>query len=160
MPSSAAPPAAPPTPVSFRRLAEHRPPGRSRVLRLVPGPAASSAGSAPAPALAPVPVPPPSRTELRRLLGAVLEILDGRRPARQLDELLPLSRQRILLGGTARVPGAAGGARRLRSVHPARIAAGVVELCGTVEQGDRARALVARLELRGGRWRFTLITLV
>jgi hypothetical protein len=155
IPAQAPEPRAPERPgppsVRFRPLAHCRPP--------VPESAtAARLAAASATEIPPAPTPPPGRAELRRLLGALLEILDGQRPARQLDDLLPLHRQQPLLRLVSRRPG--GVRRSLRSVHPARISERVVELCATVEQGQRIRALAARLERADNRWRFTSIALL
>lgn len=149
MSSSVALPYEPPTAkapvVHIRRLAEHQ----------VTSPAAPvpSGRPAPEPARRPSP-PPPSAHALSQFLLAVLEIVDGRRSPHQLEDLLPVSEYRSLLP-TTRTPNAER--RRLRSLHPHRTAAGVLELCATVQHGPRARALVGRLELRGDTWQFTLL---
>jgi hypothetical protein len=103
------------------------------------------------------PFPPPAPGELWRLLSTVLEIIDGRRPVGQLDDLLPVHRQRALLRELEK---RAKKRRKLLSLHASRINRGVLELCASVEQGNRVRALAARLELTRSRWRFASVTLL
>ena len=129
--------------VHIRPLAEHRYRARPR-LSLVGGRADRY-------------VPPPGIVEIRRMLTAVLEVLDGRRPVGQLAEILPRRSQAMLLNAQ-RVGGP--GSRTLRSVHLSRTTADLVDLCARIDQGRRSRALTGRLERRDGRWQFTLLAMV
>ena len=101
--------------------------------------------------------PPPTTAELWHVLGTVLEIVDGHRPAGQLDELLPTHRQAPLLRA---LENRTAVRRKLLSVHASLINREVVELCASVSHGKRVRALAARMELTGPRWRFVNITLL
>ena len=103
------------------------------------------------------PVPAPAPADLWLLLGRVLEIIDGRRPVGQLDELLPAHRQGTVLRELENRPGRR---RKLLSVHASRINHRAVELCASVEQGNRVRAMAARMELSRSRWRFTRLTML
>jgi hypothetical protein len=98
---------------------------------------------------------PPTPAELRRLLLAVLETLSGRRPPTQLDPLLTDVDLRVLRNLT----GPVSRHWTLRSVHPQLIGQ-AVELCASVEQNGRSRALAARLEPVGTRWRFATLRLL
>jgi uncharacterized protein DUF6459 len=101
--------------------------------------------------------PPPTVVEIRRLLKAILEILDGRRPVSQMAEILPRRCQPMLLNAArATNPGP----RTLRSVHLSRTTADVVDLCARIDQGRRSRALSGRLEQHDGRWQFTMLTMI
>lgn len=97
---------------------------------------------------------PPGVREVHRLLTAVLEILDGRRPVAQLAEILPRrSHQRLLAA-------CGPGPRILRSLHLMRTTGEVVDLCARVDLGMRSRALTGRLEHLAGRWHFTFLAVV
>lgn len=137
-----------PSPVFLNRLRTHRDAVAPRltVVRTVPPPRP-----------VPVPIPrPPNQQELRQRLREVLEVLDGRRPAGQLDLLLPEDEARRLLTWSRTAPAP----RRLRSVHPYRTTPTTIDLCATVDSGRRARAMVGRLEVRHDRWCFTLLRLI
>jgi hypothetical protein len=95
--------------------------------------------------------------EVRRLLRAVLEILDGRRPVGQLSEILPYQSQQAVL---AAAKAAGPGPRILRSLHLTRTTAAAVDLCARIDHGHRSRALTGRLELRDNRWQFTFLAVV
>jgi hypothetical protein len=127
--------------VSVRPLVEHRRIARPRLALVPPRP------PAPAPA-------PPNVEDIRRLLTGVVEVLDGRRPASQLDGLMPCKYQRALVAEIR------PGRRTLRSLHLSRTAPDVVDLCARVERLGRSRAIAGRLELRADRWRFTVLALV
>lgn len=110
------------------------------------------AGGPPA-AEAPVAVTPPGPTqaELRRLVGAVLEVLEGRRPVTQLKRYLGATCYEALRTR------AAAEARRRRShrlcrLHVSRPAARSIELCATVEVGDRMLAAAASVEIARHGW--------
>jgi hypothetical protein len=58
---------------------------------------------------------PPGRAELSGLLRLVLEVLDRRRPERQLEDWLPVGERRMLLQEAETAP---AGRWRLRSLRP------------------------------------------
>jgi hypothetical protein len=105
---------------------------------------------------------PPDRGDLpdpgsaaRRLLVALLEVRAGQRPLRQLGAYLSPA---VLLGlqtELARVPGPAGNGRSavLKSVHVCEPADAIAEISAVICSGSRHRAIAARLEGSGGRWR-------
>ena len=105
----------------------------------------------------PEPLEPPKAADIQRVLTGVLEVLDGRRPAGQLLDVLPCKYQRALLT-TALAAGP--GPRTLRSVHVSRTAADIVDLCARIEHGGRSRAMTGRMVARDGRWEFTLLAMV
>lgn len=96
----------------------------------------------------------PNIEEVRKLLVGVVEVLAGRRPAGQLDGLLPCKYQRAL---TAEIR---PGRQALRSLHLSRTGPDIVDLCARVERQGRSRAMAGRLELRADRWQFTVLTLI
>jgi len=99
----------------------------------------------------------PQVAEVRRLLTAVLEVLDGRRPIGQLSEILPRKCQRTLLtAARATDPGP----RILKSLHLSRTSADAVDLCARVDHGRRSRAMTGRLERHDGRWQFTMLAMI
>lgn len=100
------------------------------------------------------PAPAPNPEDVRRVLSAVLEVLDGRRPRNQLAALVPASWERLLAVGI--VPGN----RILKSVHLSRTTPTVVDLCARFENQNRSRAMAGRLELRADRWEFTVLAVV
>ncbi|HEX4724447.1 MAG TPA: Rv3235 family protein [Pseudonocardiaceae bacterium] len=101
--------------------------------------------------------PPPTVVEIRRLLTAMLEVLDGRRPVSQLAEIVPRRCQPMLLNAARAT---SPGTRTLRSVHLSRTTADVVDLCARIDHGRRSRALTGRLEQQNGRWQFTMLTMI
>jgi hypothetical protein len=107
------------------------------------------------PVWVPVPEPPSPPLDAARLLGFVLEVLDGRRAARLL-------RQVAVPGLAARL----GGAVRARSTrmvrvprvcHPSRF---VAELSVSVRREGKVLAVAARVEHQAGRWWFTSFTVL
>lgn len=133
--------------VVIRPLAEHRRVARPRLHLVVES----------RPAFEYEPPEPPKPTDVQRLLTGVLEVLDGRRPAVQLADVLPCKYQRALLT-TALAAGP--GPRTLRSVHLSRTALDTIDLCARVEHSGRSRAMTGRLMVRRGRWEFTLLAMV
>ncbi|WP_434438800.1 Rv3235 family protein [Lentzea sp. E54] len=132
-----------------RRLPAYEPPvGGSGFAAVVPRPR-------PRPVWVPVPEPPSPALDAARLVGVVLEVLDGRRSARLLREVV--------------VPALAGslsGLVRARSTrivrapwvcHPSRF---VAEISVTVRRESRMLAVAGRAEFRGGRWWFTAFTVL
>ncbi|RKT57459.1 Rv3235 family protein [Saccharothrix australiensis] len=87
----------------------------------------------------------------RRLLTAVVEAVDGRRPLTQL--------RGVLTAGTAAEVGravAAGEGVRLDGVRLCRVTHEVTELAGVVvTRRGKVRAVAARMEWAGDRWRCT-----
>jgi hypothetical protein len=88
-------------------------------------------------------------------LVALLEVRAGQRPLRQLGAYLSPA---VLLGlqtELARVPGPSGSGRSavLKSVHVCEPAEAVAEISAVICSGKRHRAIAARLEGSGGRWR-------
>jgi len=76
------------------------------------------------------------------LLRMLLEVLDGRRPARQLaDRLAPAA-----LGCLHGADRGAGGQRRLASLRICQPAIGVGEVAAVYRLSGRARAVAARFE--------------
>ena len=120
---------------------------------------------------APAPAPPPARERpadaarefvdahraITRVVRLALEVLDGRRPPAQLTSHFapgPLRYWRAATGQrTARAPARCG---RLRLCLPRT---GVAEVAVTCELDGRFRALAARFEHAGGRWRCTALRL-
>jgi hypothetical protein len=90
-------------------------------------------------------------------LRSVLEVLDRRRPERQLADWLPAAECRGLLREAETGP---AGPWRLRSVWPSVPAQGVVEVCATVEVGARTRAMVGRFERAEREWHCALLRMV
>ncbi|MDX3656833.1 Rv3235 family protein [Streptomyces sp. ID05-26A] len=107
------------------------------------------------PVWVPVPEPPSPALDAARLVGVVLEVLDGRRAVRLLREV-------AVPGLAARLSGMvrASSTRMVRAprvCHPARF---VAEISVTVRRSGRVLAVAARAEHRGGRWWFTSFTVV
>lgn len=94
----------------------------------------------------------------RRLVATMFEVVNGRRPARQLG---PLASQQVCAAFA--VSGSRGGrlARvvaespvpQIRSVHVGEPADGVAEIALTLTAGGRVHAVALRLEGLDGRWR-------
>ena len=99
----------------------------------------------------------------RRLLIGLIETASGRRPLAQLSAVLSPS---VAWGLAATFERAAkqrtphwtahGAVRSVRACEPA---AGVAEVCATLEARGRVRAVALRLEERDGRWRCTRLQL-
>lgn len=100
---------------------------------------------------------PPKAADIRRVLTGVLEVLDGRRPAGQLADVLPCRYQRALL---TKALASGAGPRMLRSVHVSRTMTDILDLCARVEHAGRSRAMTGRMVVREGRWEFTLLEMV
>ncbi|AHI01242.1 hypothetical protein GCM10010174_11540 [Kutzneria viridogrisea] len=97
------------------------------------------------------------RGVIRRLLAAVVEVLDGRRPVDQLrTQLTPMAHAalRTRVVRSSRTPG------KLRSLHLCAPGPRVVEACATIEVGGRVRAMAARFELAGDAVRCTVLRLL
>lgn len=96
---------------------------------------------------------------LRALLRVVLEVLDGRRPPSQLRNVLDEASYATLLS-RSRQAARAGRQHRLRTLHTCRPAAGVIEMCATIETSSAiarkpgALSVAGRVErTRTGAWR-------
>lgn len=117
-----------------------------------------------APAPPPVPLPLPDRNRrgpamalLRRLLGTVLEVLDGRRSASQLQGVLD---PRVYASLLTRVRLHAGARHRLHSLHTCQPRPDAIEWCATVLVSGKHRAIFAmagRMERHGQTWRCTTL---
>lgn len=139
---------------------------RPRLRRVVYEPApgeaplrTAPAGSAPIrPAPPPAVVPPDAREPITRLLRLACEVLDGRRPATHLAPHADPSVLRCWRAAAQRRPARRSPARfrRVRLCHPRPDAA---EVAVAVELDGGVRALAARFDLRGGRWRWTAVRL-
>ena len=116
-----------------------------------------------APSIAPLKAPsaPPTqlRTRARRYVQALVEVVDGDRPAIQLlrmstdavyDDLV--DRLDSLAGLSARGTSVGPLSTRVASVHVKQPDADVAEVSARTVQGGRSRALALRLEQRDGRW--------
>ena len=99
--------------------------------------------------------PPPPPLDAARLVVAVLEVLDGRRPCRSLQQLAQ-PRLAVLLGRSVHVR-TTRLLRPPRVCHPSRFAA---EIAATVRRDDRVLAVAARAEHRDGRWLLTAFTVL
>ena len=133
-----------------------------RVIDLIREARAAQPEPVPEPVTQKDPRPWPGNDEAAALAGCVvrplLEVLEGRRPLRQLTPLLaPDVLQRL---ASTLSPGA----RRLRNsdlrLHKVRAcvpAAGVIEACAVAQAGPRFRAVALRLEHRDERWRCTAL---
>ncbi|WP_329789114.1 Rv3235 family protein [Lentzea sp. DG1S-22] len=109
----------------------------------------------PRPVWVPEPDPPSPALDPLRLVGAVLEVLDGRRPARLLRE--------VAVPGLAVRLGAMVRARTTRMVRMPRVCRPsrfVAEMSATVRREGRVLAVACRVEHRGGRWWFTSFTVL
>lgn len=97
----------------------------------------------------------------RTLVQAVLEVLAGVRPVKQLKrDLTPELFATLQVALTSRPPddGRRPGGDAVRSLHVQERPEGIVEACATVVRGARSGALALRLEGLDGRWRCTVLT--
>lgn len=136
----------------LRRLVDVLPP---------PAPAAPESASGAAPLAVTQPATDHGASILaERVLRATVEILGGRRPARQVSPVLSPE----LLTYLATLQAVAGHLEpRMRKVFARQQAAGVVEAVALVELSTGVRALAARFEAQhdggGRRWRCTALQL-
>lgn len=123
-------------------------------------PALAPATALAAPVTATVTTPgsddPATRAVTLRLLQAVVEVLDGVRPAAHLrrhctEELGDAT------AALAPPPSVARGRSRLRGVRLCPVGPHAIEAAGVVHRPGRSRALAARLERDAGSWRFTAL---
>jgi len=108
------------------------------------------------------PVRPPTTEQATALVTtivrALLEVLEGRRPTRQLAPMLGpevLDRLETLMSLSARRIGHNG--LRLYKVRVCLPHASAIEGCAVVRAGHRFRALALRLELDSTRWKCTAL---
>ncbi|HUQ62084.1 Rv3235 family protein [Lentzea sp.] len=136
-------------PPVVRRLAAYEPPvGDAAWVAVIPLPR-------PRPVWQPEPEPPSPVLDAARLVGVVLEVLDGRRTARLLREVaVPALAGRL---GCSVRPRSTRMVRAPRVCHPSRL---VAEISVTVRREGRVLAVAARAEHRGGRWWFTAFTVL
>lgn len=80
----------------------------------------------------------------------LLEVVDGRRPVSQLRGRLD---ERAADSVLAAQRSGTGASRRVAMpVHVTRPSSRAFELCTTISEGERYRAVAARVELRRGAW--------
>lgn len=96
------------------------------------------------------------------LFGVLAEILDGRRPTAHLRPLCDedlYARAVTQLGADHRSArrGGRAGRSRVRGVRVCAVGPTAAEVSAVVHRDDRARALAARLERSGRRWRLTAL---
>ncbi|MGH3873250.1 MAG: Rv3235 family protein [Pseudonocardiaceae bacterium] len=141
-------------------IAEPRPqlPVLRRLVDLLPPPATSQAVATTQPATVTVPAADPEATALaERVLRAAVEIVAGRRPARQLSPVLGPDQLAYL----ARLKASASHLQpRVCKVFAQQQGAGVLEAVALVALNTGVRALAARFEVHtDGRWRCTALQL-
>jgi hypothetical protein len=107
---------------------------------------------------------PDPRAWSTRLAQATVEVLCGARPVAQLRRWTSDPVYEQLRRGVRRRSVRVSEPRRrperpprvvVRAVRVCEVAQGIVEACAVVDDGQRARALVLRLEGADGRWRCT-----
>lgn len=110
----------------------------------------------------------PLRERSARFMQALVEVLSGERPARQMaawmapDVYEQLNNRLMAHARAPRRPNAARGAK-IVSVHVAMVHSGAAEIAGRMVHRGRSRAIAVRLELqtthRGDQvWRCTALT--
>lgn len=137
-------------------IAEPRPqlPVLRRLVDILP--AASPATVTPPPATALPATDPAASVLAQQVLRAAVEILGGRRPARQLSAVLGPD----LLAYLMSLQVTAGHLEpRMRKVLPPQHAGGALEAVALVTMNTGVRALAARFEKHGSRWRCTALQL-
>ena len=103
--------------------------------------------------------PPEMHHRLVRLVAALLEVLDGSRPAAQLKMLIT---DDVREAATARAQESSGVRYRLRRLHSCRPTERAIELTAIVSTGvsDRDRAVAVRLDRRTDGWVCTALGLI
>lgn len=91
------------------------------------------------------------RVPVARILRLVLEVIDGRRPARQLDGVVAPSVLRY--ARAAHVAQRPTRVSRLQSLRVCRPTEQTLEAAAVVAFGQRVRAVAARFEHEQNRWR-------
>lgn len=125
-------------------------------LRALPGGGAPAAGPAEPSTPRADPVDPAALVAAQHVLRTTLEVLDRRRPAAHLAQVLaPALAQRV--GATLAAGRAGGPPAQLRSVHVQQAGPRAAEVFGRLERGPRCRLVAARLELTRGRWLATAL---
>lgn len=79
------------------------------------------------------------------VLSGLVEVMDGRRPLKQVEAHLSPQLCLALLGRQFR-PNIAGQGYRLRTIHTQKPHETVIEAWGQAANGERARAVVGRME--------------
>ncbi|HKR81477.1 MAG TPA: Rv3235 family protein [Candidatus Saccharimonadales bacterium] len=108
------------------------------------------------PTLEPIESPPPITPDLEpvtraerlfaaHVLSGLVEVLDGSRPLKQVEAHLSPQMCLALLGRRFR-PNIAGQGYRLRTMHTQKPQEKVIEAWGTAANGQRARAVVSRMQ--------------
>ena len=119
-------------------------------------PAAGPVTAEPPPAGAPLATDPAALVLADRVLRAVVEMLRGRRPARQLSTLL----QPDVLDYLALLQETAGHLQpRVRKVLAQQQAVNALEAVAVVTLSTGVRALAARFDKHGDRWQCTALQL-
>jgi hypothetical protein len=107
--------------------------------------------------------PPRPEPWAARYVQAVVEVLAQRRPISQLARWTSAEVFNELTRRTRRPSGSADRCRPARqsvvSVRVCAIGADAAEVAARVTDGDRSRAIAARLDFRRGRWTCTALTL-
>lgn len=95
----------------------------------------------------------------RRIVQAIVEIIDGARPATQLMRMVTesvyddlVARLESLGRAATRTAPVGPLSTRVASVHVEQPAAACAEISARIVQGGRSRALALRLDLVDGRW--------
>lgn len=119
---------------------------------------------APRPVVTLVPAPAVGPGPLRRLLGLVVEVLDGRRPAVHLHGAMSAEVYTAML---TRVRASSGRAHRLLSMRSCRVSDRAIEVSGVVKvwpagrpEAWRVAAIVGRLVKEEDAWRFTYLRMI
>ncbi len=106
----------------------------------------------------PVAALPGARDFAHGLISAVLEVVAGVRPVKQLRRDTTPEVYTALADSLPARPKTTGerpSRRTVRSLHVQERAEGVAEVCATVLRGDRVLAVALRLEGMDGRWKCT-----
>lgn len=140
--------------VLLRRVADYEPDGAPSGTATLPSPRTDEAvplvTRQPGSGVARV----PSRAELHRLVRAVLEVLDGKRPVAQLKRYLGETCYEALRTRATTEAGRRDH-HRLSRLYLSRPAARSIELCATVEVGGRLLAAAGNVEIARHGWRCT-----
>lgn len=93
----------------------------------------------------------------KNMLYRAVEVLNRRRPIRQLDHMFDRG-VRDQLAALASVPSRSP--YLLRKVHSSQPTPTSVEVNATINHGRRTRAVAARIEVRDGRWQCVEFALI
>lgn len=107
------------------------------------------------------PTPPAAGRFGHTLVQGIVEVLNGLRPATQLNGHLSPAIQAALQRGATELTRyrAAGRAPTVRSVHVSAPADGAAEISAVVDVSGRCRAIAARIEMSHDRWRCVALQL-